>query len=69
MWETRHNIADWVCFKTQTLLAILRSQNQPQELSCVFFGSRTFVPVSSTESENISLDAGLRMDGIPALDL
>ena len=47
---------------------------------CIF-GSRTFVPTSwmckkqtsvshsSTESEVISLDAGLRMDGIPALDL
>ena len=47
---------------------------------CVF-GSHTFVPVSwmckkqtsvshsSTESEIISLDAGLRLDGIPALDL
>ena len=46
---------------------------------CVF-GSRTFVPISwmckkqtsvshsSTESEIISLDAGLRLDGIPALD-
>ena len=45
------------------------------------FGSHTFVPISwmckkqtsvshsSTESEIISLDAGLRMDGIPALDL
>ena len=47
---------------------------------CVF-GSHTFVPISwmckkqtvvshsSTESEVISLDAGLRLDGIPALDL
>ena len=47
---------------------------------CIF-GSHTFVPISwmckkqtsvshsSTESEIISLDAGLRMDGIPALDL
>ena len=47
---------------------------------CVF-GSHTFVPISwmckkqtrvahsSTESEIISLDAGLPMDGIPALDL
>ena len=47
---------------------------------CIF-GSPTFVPISwmckkqtsvshsSTESEIISLDAGLRMDGIPALDL
>ena len=45
------------------------------------FGSHTFVPISwmckkqtsvshsSTESEIISLDAGLRMDGLPALDL
>ena len=47
---------------------------------CVF-GSHTFVPISwmckkqtsvshsSTVSEIISLDAGLRLDGIPALDL
>ena len=47
---------------------------------CVF-GTHTFVPISwmckkqtsvshsSTESEIISLDAGLRLDGIPALDL
>ena len=47
---------------------------------CIF-GSHTFVPIrwmckkqtsishSSTECEIISLDAGLRMDGIPALDL
>ena len=47
---------------------------------CVL-GSHTFVPISwiskkqtsvshsSTESEIISLDAGLRLDGIPALDL
>ena len=47
---------------------------------CIF-GSHTFVPISwmckkqtscshcSTEAEIISLDAGLRMDGIPAMDL
>ena len=47
---------------------------------CVF-GSHTFVPISwmckqqasvshsSTESDIISLDAGLRMDGLPALEL
>ena len=37
------------------------------------FGSHTFVPISwmckKQTSEIISLDAGLRMDGIPALDL
>ena len=50
------------------------------EILCIF-GNRTFVPISwmckkqtsvsiiSTESEIISLDAGLRMDGITALDL
>ena len=47
---------------------------------CIF-GSHTFVPISwlckkqtsvshsSTEAERMSLDAGSRMDGIPALDL
>ena len=47
---------------------------------CIF-GSHTFVPISwmckkqtsvsnsSTESEIISLDTGLRLDGIPALEL
>ena len=49
-------------------------------LLCIF-GSQTLVPISwmckkqtsvshnPTEAEIISLDAGLRMDGIPALDL
>ena len=49
-------------------------------LLCIF-GSHTFVPISwmckkqtsvshsSTETEIISLDAGLRLDGIPVLDL
>ena len=48
--------------------------------TCIF-GSHTFVPISwmfkkqtsvshsSTESEIISLDAGLRLDGLPALEL
>ena len=47
---------------------------------CVF-GSHTFVPISwmckkqtsvshsSTEADIISIDAGLRLDGIPALDV
>ena len=46
-----------------------------------FFGSHTIVPISSmckkqtsvshssTESEIFFLDAGMRLDGIPALDL
>ena len=77
MWVTRLSIVDWVCSKTQILLGTLRTQNQFREES----GSRTFVTISwlcrkqtsvshrSTESEIISLDAGLRMDGVCALDL
>ena len=69
MPETLPNIADWDCIKTHILLAL-----------CVF-GSRTFVPVSwmckkqtsvshsSTESEIISLDTRLRLDGLLALEL
>ena len=76
MTETRHSIADWVYSKTQTLLATLKARNQPQGESCVFFARRTWmckkqtsVSHISTESEVNSLDAGLRMDGLRALDL
>ena len=56
------------------------SESTSGGLLCIF-GSQTFVPISwmskkqtsvshsSTETEIISLDAGLRMDGVPALDL
>ena len=56
------------------------SNATPGGTLCIF-GSHTFVPISwmckkqisvshkSTESEIISLDADLRMDGMPALDL
>ena len=56
------------------------SKSTSGRILCIF-GSRTFVPLSwmckkqtsvshcSTESETISLDAGLRVDGVPALDL
>ena len=81
MWGTRHSTADLGCFKNQTLQGALRIQSQPQEVSCVFLEAehlfqsvgvckkQTSVSHSSTESEIISLDAGLRMDGLPALDL
>ena len=36
MWETQHNNADWDCFKTLILQETLKTQNQPQEVSCVF---------------------------------
>ena len=69
MWEILLNNADWDCFKILTSGGTL----------CVF-GSHTFVPISwmckkqtavshsSTESEIISLDTGLRLDGLPALE-
>ena len=80
MWVTLPNNADWDCFKTPTLREILRVRNPLRVEHCAF-GSHTFVPISwmckkqtsvshsSTESEIISLDTGLRFCGISALDL
>ena len=81
MWEILPNNADWDCFKTLISREILKFQNPLLEEHCAFFGSHTFVPTSwmckketavshrSTESEIISLDTGLRIDGLPALEL
>ena len=81
MWVILLNNAGWDCFKTPILWEILRTQNLLRVEHWGGFGSHTFVPISwmckkqtsvshsSTESEIISLDAGLRLDGIPALDL
>ena len=81
MWVILQNNADWDCFKTPILQEILRTQKSTSGGTLCIFGSHTFVPISwmckkqtsvlhrSTESEIISLDAGLRLDGIPALDL
>ena len=56
------------------------SKSTSGRLLCIF-GCQTFVPISwickkqtsvlhsSTEAETVSLDAGVRMDGIPSLDL
>ena len=77
--EILPNSANWDAFKTLILLVTLRIQYQPRGVLCIF-GSRTFVPIrwmckkltsvshSSTKSKIIALDAGLRMDGLPALD-
>ena len=79
MWETLPNNAHWDFFKTPILQEILRIQNLLGVLCVV--GSQTLFPISwmceeqtsvshsSTESDIISLDAGLRLDGFPALDL
>ena len=81
MWEIPHNNADWNCFRILILREILRIQNPLLEGILCTFGSHTFVPTSwvckkqtrvshtSTDSEIISPDAGLRMDGISPLDL
>ena len=79
-WVTLPNNADWDCFKTLILREILKIQNTSGGTLCIF-GSHTFVPRSwmckkqtavshsSTESEIISLDNGLRLDGLPASEL
>ena len=81
MWEILLNNADWDCFKTPILQDILRIQNLHQVEHCallevirkfqsvVMCKKQTSVSHSSTESEIISLDAGLRLDGNTALGL
>ena len=71
----RLNIVGRCYFKIQTLQEILKTQKSTSGGVLCIFGSRTFVPISwmckkqtsvshnSTESEIVSLDAGLRMDG------
>ena len=81
MWETQHNIVELNCLKTLILQETLKTQISTSGAVLCIFGSHTCVPISwackkqtsvphsSTEAEIISLDAGLRMDGIPALTL
>ena len=81
MWVIQLYTADWSHLKIQTLQGDLEDSKSTSDGVLCIFGSRTFVPISwickkqtsvshiSTESEIISLDVGLRMDNIPALDL
>ena len=82
MWEPLQSNADWDCFKTLILREILRIQNPLPEEHCAFWEvihlfqqvgwmckKQTSVSHSSTESEIISLDAGLRLDGLLVLEL
>ena len=81
MWVILSNNADWDCFKILTSREILRIQNLLRVEHCAFLEvihlfqkvgcvrNRLQFHTSSTESEIISLDAGLRLDGVPALDL
>ena len=68
-------------FQDSAFAGVLEDSKSTSGGTFCVFGSHTFVPISwmckkqtsvshsSTESEIISLDAGLRLDGIPALDL
>ena len=81
MWEILLSNADWDCFRTLTSREILKIQNPLREEPCASSEVIHFVPISwmckkqtsvshsSTESEIISLDTGLRLDGLPALEL
>ena len=81
MWEILPNNADWDCFKTPILRQIYEDSKSTSGGTLCVFGSHTFVPISwmckkqtavshsSTESEIISLDTGLRLDGLLALEL
>ena len=68
-------------FKDSDFAEVLEDSKSTSGGVLCIFGSRTYVPISwmckkqtavshsSTESEIICLDAGLRKDGLPALDL
>ena len=76
-WATQLSIVAWVFSKTQILLETLRTSNQPRKEFLCIIGSRTFVPISArnkrqypTIKQNLKsfrMDAGLRMDGLTAL--
>ena len=78
MWVILPNNAEWDCFKTPILQEILRFKiylwnivHFWKSYICAISWmckNQTSVSHSSTESEIISLDAGLRLDGILALD-
>ena len=81
MWEILLNNAHWDCFKTLISREILKIQNPLLEEHYPFWEGihlfqlgwtckkQTAVSHSSTESEIISLDTVLRLDGLPALEL
>ena len=79
MWETLPINADWDCFKTPILQEILRIENLHQVEHCAFLEViHLFQSVGSVRNKlqfrnrirnHLFLDAGLRLDGIPALDL
>ena len=81
MWVILQNNADWDCFKTPILREILRTQNLLRVEHCAFLEvihlyqsvgcARNKLQFRTVQQnpKSFSLDAGLRLDGIPALDL
>ena len=66
MWVLRLSNVDWVCSKTQILLGTFEDSKATSGGVLCILESRT--SVRSAEPEVISLEAGLCMNGIPALD-
>ena len=70
MLVTRFSIVDWVYSKTQILLVTMRIQNPlRRNLMYLWKSNICCYLLDSAESEIFSLDAGLRIDGLLALDL
>ena len=61
--------ADWDCFKTLTSREILKIHNPLLEEHCAFLEVIDLFPKFGTELEIMSLDIGLRLDGLLALEL
>ena len=81
MWETLPYNAGWGLFQDSDFARDLEDSKSTSVGTLCVLGSHTFVPISwmcknqtavshsSTESEIISLDTGLRLDGLPGLEL
>ena len=81
MWEILLSNADWDCFRESDFAGDLEDSKSTSGGTLCIFGSHTFVPTSwmcrtqtavshsSTESEIISLDTGLRLFSLVALQL
>ena len=81
MWEILLSQCRLGLFQDSDFAGDLEDSKSTSGGTLCIFGSHTFVPISwmckkqtsvshsSTESEIISLDTGLRLDGLPALEL
>ena len=81
MWVILPNYEDLALFQDSDFAGDLQDSKFTSGETLCAFGSHTLVPISwmckkqtavshsSTESEIISLDTGLRLDGLPALEV